>query len=124
MDRVHDPGGLENGKALHASQWPGFRTADRRLRPSTLNLWKLLTDSGDFSFGYGTRRVPELIWTGADMGSFLRWGNSAVAKLISGPAARSLHPHIGCLSFFHARDYRRRGRDDAVPDAKRGSWRC
>ncbi len=76
------------------------------------DLWKLLAYSGDFDFVYGSRTVPEFIWTGANMGSFLRWGNWAVAKLImvlfntssltdvgctmrlaSGPASRSLLAH-------------------------------
>jgi glycosyltransferase involved in cell wall biosynthesis len=76
------------------------------------DLWKLLSYAEDFSFVYGSRTVPEFIWTGANMGSFLRWGNWVVAKtimvlfntsslsdvgctmrLVSGPAARSLLPH-------------------------------
>jgi glycosyltransferase involved in cell wall biosynthesis len=84
---------------------------DGTFEPS--DLWKLLAYAGDFSFVYGSRTVPELIWTGANMGSFLRWGNWAVAKLImvlfntaslsdvgctmrlaSGPAVRSLRTHF------------------------------
>jgi glycosyltransferase involved in cell wall biosynthesis len=76
------------------------------------DLWKLLAYSGDFDFVFGSRTVPEFIWSGANMGGFLRWGNWAVAKLIetsfntpclsdvgctlrlvSGPAGRSLVPH-------------------------------
>jgi glycosyltransferase involved in cell wall biosynthesis len=76
------------------------------------DLWKLLAYADDFDFVYGSRTVPEFIWTGANMGSFLRWGNWAVAKLImvlfntssltdvgctmrlvSGPAARRLLSH-------------------------------
>ena len=76
------------------------------------DLWKLLAYSGDFDFVYGSRTVPEFIWSGANMGGFLRHGNWAVAKLIevifntpslsdvgctmrlvSGPAARGLLPH-------------------------------
>lgn len=76
------------------------------------DLWKLLAYSSESDFVYGTRTVPEFIWTGANMGAFLRWGNWAVAKLImvlfntgslsdvgctmrlvSGPAARGLLPH-------------------------------
>jgi glycosyltransferase involved in cell wall biosynthesis len=83
---------------------------DATFEPS--DLWKLLAYSGDFDFVYGSRTVPEFIWSGANMGAFLRWGNWAVAKLIevtfntpslsdvgctmrlvSGPAARSLLPH-------------------------------
>jgi glycosyltransferase involved in cell wall biosynthesis len=76
------------------------------------DLWKLVAYAGDFDFVYGSRTVPEFIWSGANMGGFLRWGNWAVAKLIevsfntsslsdvgctmrllSGPAGRSLLPH-------------------------------
>jgi len=83
---------------------------DGTFEPS--DLWKLLAYSSDFDFVYGTRTVPELIWTGANMGTFLRWGNWAVAKvimvlfdtgslsdvgctmrLVSGPVARGLLPH-------------------------------
>jgi glycosyltransferase involved in cell wall biosynthesis len=83
---------------------------DATFEPS--DLWKLLAYADDFDFVYGSRTVPEFIWTGANMGSFLRWGNWAVAKLImvafntgslsdvgctmrlaSGPALRSLLPH-------------------------------
>lgn len=46
------------------------------------DLWKLLAYARDFEFVYGSRTVPEFIWTGANMGAFLRWGNWAVAKLI------------------------------------------
>jgi glycosyltransferase involved in cell wall biosynthesis len=77
-----------------------------------MDLWKLLAYARDFDFVYGSRTVPEFIWTGANMGPFLRWGNWAVAKLImvlfntsqftdvgctmrlvSGPAARRLLSH-------------------------------
>jgi hypothetical protein len=77
------------------------------------DLWKLLSYSGEFDFVYGSRTLRDLIWDGANMGRFLRWGNWAVAKLIemtfntsslsdvgctmrliSGPAARALLPHF------------------------------
>lgn len=83
---------------------------DATFEPS--DLWKLLAYSTDFDFVFGSRTVPEFIWSGANMGAFLRWGNWAVAKLIevlfntpslsdvgctmrlvSGPAARALLPH-------------------------------
>ena len=44
------------------------------------DLRKLLAYSDDFEFVFGSRTVPELIWDGANMGHFLRWGNWAVAK--------------------------------------------
>lgn len=77
------------------------------------DLWKLLAYTDDFDFVYGSRTVQDLIWDGANMGRFLRWGNWAVAKLIqvlfntpslsdvgctlrlvSGPGVRRLQPHF------------------------------
>ncbi len=77
------------------------------------DLWKLLSYSGDFDFVYGSRTIRELIWDGANMGHFLRWGNWAVAKqlevmfntnslsdvgctmrLMRGDAIRRIEPHL------------------------------
>ncbi len=41
---------------------------------------KLLAYAEDFEVVYGSRTVKELIWEGANMGLFLKWGNYAVAK--------------------------------------------
>ena len=43
---------------------------------------KLIAYADDFDFVIGTRTHRELIWSGANMGFFLRWGNYAVAKMI------------------------------------------
>jgi glycosyltransferase involved in cell wall biosynthesis len=43
---------------------------------------KLLAYAEDFDVVYGSRTVKELIWEGANMGLFLKWGNYAVAKLM------------------------------------------
>jgi len=43
---------------------------------------KLLSFSDDFDVVYGSRTYRQFIWTGANMGLFLRWGNWAVAKLM------------------------------------------
>ena len=43
---------------------------------------KLLTYSDDFDVVLGSRTNSELIWTGANMGWFMKWGNWAVAKLM------------------------------------------
>ncbi len=43
---------------------------------------KLLAYSDDFDVVYGSRTYRQFIWTGANMGFFLRWGNYAVAKLM------------------------------------------
>lgn len=43
---------------------------------------KLLSYIDDFDVVYGSRTVKELIWQGANMGLFLKWGNYAVAKMM------------------------------------------
>ena len=51
---------------------------------------KLLAYADDFDMVMGTRTTKELIWKGANMGFFLRFGNYIVAKLLevlySGPS--------------------------------------
>src|SRR5579862_4325393 len=41
---------------------------------------KLLAYAEDFDVVYGSRTSLQLVWHGANMGAFLRWGNWAVAK--------------------------------------------
>lgn len=43
---------------------------------------KLLAYSDDFPVVFGTRTAETLIWDGANMGWFLKWGNFAVAKMM------------------------------------------
>lgn len=43
---------------------------------------KFLAYSRDFNFVVGTRTAKELIWEGANMGPFLRWGNWSVGKMM------------------------------------------
>jgi glycosyltransferase involved in cell wall biosynthesis len=45
------------------------------------DLWKLLPYTADVSIVFGSRTVQEFILSGANMGTFLKWGNWAVAKL-------------------------------------------
>lgn len=53
------------------------------------DVFKLLAYAGDFAMVLGTRTAKELIWKGANMNLFLRFGNIGVAKLMewlySGP---------------------------------------
>jgi dolichol-phosphate mannosyltransferase len=44
------------------------------------DLWKLLPFLSDADVVFGSRTVSTFIYTGANMGTFLRWGNWAVAK--------------------------------------------
>jgi glycosyltransferase involved in cell wall biosynthesis len=46
------------------------------------DVFKLLAYADDFDMVCGTRTTKELIWAGANMGLFLRWGNLFVAKLL------------------------------------------
>ena len=43
---------------------------------------KLLAYSDDFDAVFSTRTTKNMIWEGANMGIFLKWGNWAIAKLI------------------------------------------
>lgn len=57
---------------------------------------KLLAYTDDFDFVLGSRINSSLIWEGANMGWFLKWGNWFIAKLIqllyAGPALTD----VGC----------------------------
>lgn len=46
------------------------------------DILKLLAFSDDCDAVFGTRTMRELIWSGANMPWYLRWGNWAVAKLV------------------------------------------
>ena len=46
------------------------------------DIFKLLAFADDFDVVYGSRTARMLIWRGANMGLFLRWGNWAVAKMV------------------------------------------
>jgi glycosyltransferase involved in cell wall biosynthesis len=52
---------------------------DGTFNPSDLN--KLISYSSESDFIVGTRTNTILVWSGANMGLFLRWGNWFVAKL-------------------------------------------
>jgi glycosyltransferase involved in cell wall biosynthesis len=46
------------------------------------DIFKLLAYADNFDIVYGSRTSPQLVWTGANMGLFLRWGNWFVAKYL------------------------------------------
>jgi len=60
------------------------------------DLVKLLAYSGECNAVFGTRTTRELIWDGANMGSFLKWGNWAVAKMVEVLFNTSHLSDIGC----------------------------
>ena len=57
---------------------------------------KLLAFADDFDVVYGSRTVKELIWEGANMGIFLKWGNYAVAKLMEFLFNTTSLTDVGC----------------------------
>jgi glycosyltransferase involved in cell wall biosynthesis len=60
------------------------------------DLVKLLAYSNECEVVFGTRTTRELIWVGANMSFFLRWGNWAVAKLIEVLFNTSHLSDVGC----------------------------
>lgn len=60
------------------------------------DLSKLLVYSKECDVVFGTRTTRELIWAGANMDWFLRWGNWALAKLIEVLFNTSHLSDVGC----------------------------
>ena len=60
------------------------------------DIFKMLAYAGDFDVVYGSRTVKELIWKGANMGIFLKWGNYAVAKLMEFLFNTTSLTDVGC----------------------------
>lgn len=57
---------------------------------------KLLSYADDFDVVYGSRTIKELIWEGANMGLFLKWGNYSVAKLMEFLFNTTSLTDVGC----------------------------
>jgi glycosyltransferase involved in cell wall biosynthesis len=57
---------------------------------------KLLAYSEDVPVVFGTRTQRELVWEGANMGLFLKWGNWAVGKLVEFLFNTTLLTDVGC----------------------------
>jgi glycosyltransferase involved in cell wall biosynthesis len=68
---------------------------------------KLLAYSNECDLVLGTRTTRELIWSGANMPGFLRWGNWAVAKLIEILFNTSHLSDVGCTYRLLRRDLAR-----------------
>ncbi|MDP9318456.1 MAG: glycosyltransferase family 2 protein, partial [Actinomycetota bacterium] len=60
------------------------------------DVFKMLSYSGECEAVLGTRTTRELIWSGANMGWFLRWGNWSVAKLVEVMFNTSHISDMGC----------------------------
>jgi glycosyltransferase involved in cell wall biosynthesis len=70
--------------------------SDMTFRPT--DIYKFLAYANDFDVVFGTRTSKTCIWSGANMGYFLRYGNAAVAKLLeylhNGPCLTD----VGCTA--------------------------
>jgi hypothetical protein len=60
------------------------------------DIHKLLSYADDFDVVYGSRTSHGLVWRGANMGLFLRWGNWAVAKYLEFLYNTSSLTDVGC----------------------------
>ncbi|HEY1595858.1 MAG TPA: glycosyltransferase family 2 protein [Thermoleophilaceae bacterium] len=67
---------------------------DGTFRPEDIS--KLLVYSDECDVVFGTRTTRELIWAGANMEFFLRWGNWVVAKMIELLFNTSHLSDVGC----------------------------
>lgn len=72
---------------------------------------KLLAYSDDFEVVYGSRTTKELIWEGANMDHFLKWGNWSVAKLMETLFNSTNLTDVGCTM----RCVRREALDEIEP---------
>ena len=64
---------------------------------------KLLAYADNFDYVLGTRTTRELIWQGANMGIFLKWGNWAVAKMAEFLFNATILTDCGCTLRLIAR---------------------
>src|SRR5215217_525630 len=69
-----------------ARKWPGLPR----------DIGKLLAYSDECEAVFGTRTTRSLIWSGANMGLLLKWGNWAVAKLVEALFNTSHLSDVGC----------------------------
>ena len=60
------------------------------------DIFKLLAYARDFDVVLGSRTNRELIWTGANMGWFMKWGNWAVAKYMEALFNTTALTDVGC----------------------------
>jgi len=107
---------FETVQGYGASMRRGLRDADGDLiivsEPdgtfAEADIVKLLAYSDECEAVYGTRTVRTMIWEGANMGLFLKWGNWAVAKLAEALFNTEHLSDVGCTLRLIHRDALRR----------------
>ncbi len=68
------------------------------------DIFKFLAYADDFDTVFGTRTTSVLIWKGANMGPFLKWGNWAVAKMLEFFFNTTTFTDVGCTMRLIKRD--------------------
>lgn len=68
------------------------------------DIFKLLAYSHDFNAVLGSRTNREFIWTGANMGRFMKWGNWAVAKYVEMLFNTTTLTDVGCTMRLFSRE--------------------
>ncbi len=68
------------------------------------DLLKLMAYSDDVPVVFGSRTSREFIWSGANMGRFLRWGNWAVAKMTELLFNTTILTDMGCTYRLFSRE--------------------
>ncbi len=68
------------------------------------DIFKLLAYSSECEVVFGTRTTNELIWEGANMGVFIKWGNWTVAKMVEVLFNTSHLSDVGCTYRLLSRD--------------------
>jgi glycosyltransferase involved in cell wall biosynthesis len=70
------------------------------------DVYKMLAYSDDVPVVFGTRTVTELVWHGANMGFFIKFGNYAVGKLMEFLFNTTILTDVGCsMRLMHREVY-------------------
>ena len=93
---------IRRGLQDATSDWLVVCEPDGTFRPS--DVLKLLAYAEDFGYVIGTRTTREMIWKGANMGLFLKWGNWAVGKMAEFLFNGTILTDVGCTFRLIKRD--------------------
>jgi glycosyltransferase involved in cell wall biosynthesis len=83
-------------KALHEARGDLIVMTEMDGTFAPADIKKLLAYSADVDVVFGTRTTSSMIWKGANMGLFLKWGNWAVAKMIEFLFGTTHLSDVGC----------------------------
>jgi hypothetical protein len=85
---------VQRGLAEAKGDWIVVCEPDGTFLPGDIH--KLIAYAGDFDVVYGTRTAQQMVWRGANMGTFLRWGNWVVAKYLEFLYNATSLTDVGC----------------------------